>query len=368
MKSRSRSFLPSFIKKSSITGLTAVLTWILYSLAGDLSSVEQPLKLPSSKEPIQIYSNQTNDNLTQVYIKSIEKAKVSIHLVIYALLDDKIIAALEKKTAEKIPVYIVCDAKASPGITRKLPNATIIRRISEGLVHQKILVIDEKECILGSANLTYSSLNTHGNLVCGVINNALSKLMVDRIKKMDDEGNVLPPLKREVQAGGQKLELWTLPNDPEAVNKMISLFRCAKKTIKVAMFTWTRTDFTEELIAAAKRGVKVETVLDRYSGKGASAKIVQMLQSKKIPVFLSTGKGLLHHKFVYIDDSILVNGSANWTSAAFKSNDDCFVVISPLNTEQQQKMNALWSVIKQQSSKPCANSKEETKKNPKVEL
>jgi cardiolipin synthase len=118
------------------------------------------------------------------------------------------------------------------------------------------------------------------------------------------------------------------------------------------MFTWTRTDFTQELIAAAKRGVKVEAVIDHKTSKGASAKIVQMLEKGGIPVTVSTGQGLLHHKFAYIDEAILVNGSANWTLDAFKKNDDYFVIVYPLTTDQQLKMNKLWQAIKNQSKKP----------------
>lgn len=365
---KSKFSVPQLIKKSSAAGVIAFLSWILYAVGGNISSAEQPVKLPSVKEPVQIYSNQTNDNLETVYLSAIKRAKKSIYLVIYALLDEQVINGLEKKCQEGVPLYIVCDAKASPGITRKLPKATIIRRISDGLVHQKILIIDEKEVMIGSANLTYSSLHTHGNLVCGLIHPPLAKEIITRIKKMDDEGNSLPILKRETEAGSQKLELWMLPNDPEAVDRMIKLFRTAKKTIKVAMFTWTRTDFTEELIAASKRGVKVEVVLDRYSGKGASSKVIQMLEKGKIKPALSTGKGLLHHKFVYIDDSILVNGSANWTAAAFKSNDDCFLIISPLNPEQKKKMNQLWSVIQTNSALSSAPCKETKKGKERVDL
>ena len=84
-------------------------------------------------------------------------------------------------------------------------------------------------------------------------------------------------LYHELTAGNQKLEICLLPDDTIAAKRIIDHLQTARKTIKVAMFTWTRVDFTQELIAAAKRGVKVEAVIDRYQGKGTSAKIVKML-------------------------------------------------------------------------------------------
>jgi cardiolipin synthase len=79
------------------------------------------------------------------------------------------------------------------------------------------------------------------------------------------------------------------------------------------------------------------------------------VEERRIPGRLNTGNKLLHYKFAYIDETILVNGSANWTNAAFKVNDDYFIVLYPLTPEQQAKMNKLWSVIVKESEKPSAS-------------
>jgi cardiolipin synthase len=349
---------PQLIKKSSLATLILLLAWTLYQLANQYH-LTQPTKLPSSNAPVELYSNQTQDDLTYLFQQAIESAKESITLIIYALTDPIIIQTLQKKGEAGIQIYIVCDAKASPGISRRLPQATIVKRFGKGLMHQKILIIDNKQIWLGSANLTTSSLNIHGNLIMSLENPALAQALTERAKSMDEDGGYTPLLHRETTVGPQNLELWVLPDDPNAVQRMIALFRSAKKSIKVAMFTWTRIDFTEELIDAAKRGVRVEAIIDRYSGKGVSAKIVRLLEEGGIPVRLSTGHKLLHHKFAYIDDSILVNGSANWTNAAFKENDDYFIVLYPLIPEQQAKMNQLWNVLLRESEPPGVSATHE---------
>lgn len=351
-KKTARSLI-SLIKKSSISGLILILFAALIQMGGTFHE-NSSAKLPDSNQAVELYSNQTNDDLAQLYLEAIKGARQSATFVIYSLIDPQIIAALHQKCAEGIPVHIVCDAKASLGIARKLPNATIVRRISQGLMHQKILIIDRKQILLGSANMTHDSLRVHGNLVIGMENPALAEIMIAKAMSMDDEGNHSPLMHQDAMAAGQNIQLWELPDDPEAVNCMINLLRSAKKSIRVAMFTWTRSDFTKELLNAANRGVKVEAVIDRYSGRGSSAKIVKMLELGGIPVHLSTGHGLLHYKFAYIDEDILVNGSANWTNAAFQTNDDCFLVLYPLNEEQKNKMNLLWKNI-WQNSKPSTS-------------
>jgi cardiolipin synthase len=347
--SRPLFLAPPFFKRSALTLIISLLVFCFYQVSEAIIHPFGRTQLPGSDHPLQIYSNQTQDDLTQLYLHAINKADRSITLVIYSLTDRDLIRALNDKSRAGIPLYIVCDATASPDLSQKLPWATIVRRSGKGLTHQKILCIDDTLTVLGSANLTGESLKLHGNLVFVLDNQALTTALTSKIKSMDQYNGSTPLLHQTTQMGEQTVELWILPDDPDAVKRMITLFRSAKKSIKVAMFAWTRIDFTQELIRAAARGVKVEVVIDRSLGKGAGAKIVRMLSESGIPVALSTGKGLLHHKFAYIDDDVLVNGSANWTGGAFKFNDDCFIIAYPLTTDQRKKMNSLWDRIRKQS-------------------
>lgn len=341
----------TLIRQTACSALIFLLLWVLLLLVSSLPP-QPPAKLPGSASEVLLYSNQTQDDLTRLYQQAIESAQQSITLAIYNLTDETIIQALRKKTDEGISVHIVCDARVSKEISERLPRTLVVKRAGVGLMHQKILIVDSNLIVLGSSNLTHSSLNIHDNLVMGMNHPPLAHALTERIKSMDDEGAFTPLLHKETIAGLQNLELWVLPDDQTAASRMINLIRSAKKTIKVAMFTWTRKDFTHELIEAAKRGVNVEAVVDSRQGKGKGAKTVRMLEEGGIPVTLSTGQGLLHHKFAYIDETILVNGSANWTLRGFTENDDFFLIIYPLTPEHQLKMNQLWHVIKKQSEKP----------------
>ena len=306
----------------------------------------RPVEMPSSEEPVKIYANQINDNLKKVYLDSIDKANYSISMVIYSLLDKDIIQKLSQKAQEGVDVHVVCDAKASLGIGRKLKNATLVKRTSKGLCHQKILVIDEKLIYLGSANMTSDSLKVHGNLVLGLDHEDLGRYLSARIKSMDDEGGHTPSLQQFTKADGQTVEVWNLPdNSKQGLERIKQLLRSAQKTIRVAMFTFTRADLAQELIQASLRGIKVETVIDRYSASGASKKVANLLSSSNLFTHINTSQGLLHYKMAYIDGEILINGSTNWTTAAFKDNDDFFMVIYPLTKPQARKLDGLWSAI-----------------------
>lgn len=350
MAKRAKKFVSinSLLKNSSLSAIIGLLLLTFFKFIEPLVDT-QHTTLPSSDSPVQLYSNQTKADLSQLFITAINQANQSINLVIYSLMDQQVLNALHRKCQEGIPVYIVCDAKASRGISQNLPKAQIVRRAGKGLTHQKILVIDEKLVLAGSANMTSDSLRLHGNLVGAIHNPELAKKITAKIQSMNEDGYFIPFKSMETLEKGQHLKFYMLPDDVTASKKVVELLRSAKKTIKIAMFTWTRKDFAEELIDAKERGVKVEVVMDRYCGSGAGKSIVRLLQSSGVSTRLSTGQGLLHHKFAYIDDEILINGSANWTKNAFKLNDDCFFVLSPLTEQQKGLMDQLWNAIQAES-------------------
>ena len=61
-------------------------------------------------------------------------------------------------------------------------------------------------------------------------------------------------------------------------------------------------DFAEHVAKARQRGVKVTVALDRYAAKAPELKVTAFLKDKGVPVFFYQGPGLLHHKFMEIDD------------------------------------------------------------------
>lgn len=309
--------------------------------------------LPKSGQPAALYSNQTRDDLKSTLVAGINEAKQSILLIIYSLTDKEIIQALCEQAEKGVSITVICDPNASTNAVSLLgTKINVVKRNSLGLMHQKILVIDGAQTWIGSANMTNQSLRLHGNLILGVHSPELAEKVLIKAERMQQPSPQPPCEHCELKIAGQETELWFLPDDTKASSAVLKLIETAQKTIRVAMFTFTRYDFAKALIAAQKRGVDTKVVVDAASGKGASSKIVNMLKKGKVPVALSqNAAGLLHHKFMYIDGSMLVNGSANWTYAAFTKNDDCFMILRNLTKNQHDRMEALWEVIHAESEK-----------------
>lgn len=310
----------------------------------------QEIPPPSSNTPAALYANQNFDDLTKAYSTAIDKAEKSVLLMIYSLTDQDVIQSLKKARARGVDVKVISDAKASPSIDMKLGGGiSITRRFGPGLMHIKILVVDDSVVWLGSANMTSDSLKSHGNLVTAFNDTQVASTIKAKASSMKVEGYGQAFPFSTFNLGGQKMELWFLPDNKNGVQKIKQLIQSAKKTIRVAMFTWTRQDFAQEIIAAKRRGVDTEVVIDNSAAKGAGAQVFKLLKNSGVKVALSPSGPLLHHKFLYIDGEVLVNGSANWTKAAFSQNDDCFIILYGLTPDQRAAMEKLWSRISKEA-------------------
>jgi phosphatidylserine/phosphatidylglycerophosphate/cardiolipin synthase-like enzyme len=278
-------------------------------------------------------------------LSALREASSSIHLVVFGLSDRAVLSALGAKIRESVPTTIYYDTGGSPKIYKHLKGADIHPIKNAGLMHQKIMVLDGETVFIGSANMTSASLRMHDNLVIGLVSKTVAQFL--------EEHQPFSPGYLKTRVGGQEIELWLLP-DPRghALTELRRKIRNASRSIRVALFTFTHPGLVDEVIDAHERGVKVSIVVDMHSGTGASAKAVDKLKKAGVPVYLSQGIQLLHHKFIYIDEQTLITGSANWTKAAFYKNSDCILTLHQVNEDQKKFMKLLWSKVVTSTQKP----------------
>ena len=312
--------------------------------------------LPHHDTPIHLYSNQTGDDLRQVIKEAMKQAKESIMLMIFSLTDNELIDMLRKKSEEGVEVHIIQDAIATPDIAWKLgPKVKIHKRRDKGLMHQKLLVIDHKQVWLGSTNFTRESLQLHANLLVGILSPELSYSIEKKAADIFANKRIKTPIIKI--EGKENIDFYFLPDQPEALDHLIKTINTAKKTVKVAMYTFTHPLLAQALVDAHKRGVDVDVVIDSDSAKQTSKKVFVQLKREGVPVSISARTGLLHYKLMIVDDEMLVAGSANWTKAAFTSNDDNISFIYPLTEEQKKMLDALWSQVKKESKPSFTSSR-----------
>ncbi len=315
-----------------IGGLCAFFIWMVVAATR--------ATLPDADHTLLFYSNQTRHDIKLTLSQALKSARKSIFLSVYGITDPQILDLLGQKSKD-VSIFVEYDPTASLNLKKILPSTVKIQPIkSRGLMHRKILLIDDATVFLSSANLTPASLRHHDNLVLGIH---------------------CPPLARYLQDPGtpsycfelneQRAEFFLLP-DPEmqGLKRLLSCIEQAKNKICIAMFTLTHPDIKEALIEAKMRGVNVMVAVDFYTARGASKKALADLDQADIPILLSQGRELLHHKWAVIDDEILITGSANWTRAAFTKNHDFIFFLFPLDEKQKKFLHRLWEVIDVESN------------------
>ncbi|MCI5052577.1 MAG: phospholipase D-like domain-containing protein [Simkaniaceae bacterium] len=264
-------------------------------------------KVVSPEHPIQVYSTEKKHDLKKVVLFYLKSARSSIDLTLFSLTDPETIKLLNKK-AEKIPITLTYDAKNSPNLKKILhPNIQLTPIKSRALMHRKLMIIDKHITLIGSTNLTLSSLVIHDNLLMAIHSEAFATgICLER--------PFSTPLKEHL------LTLYPLPNAC-ALKHLIALLDGAEATIKLDMFTLTHPKLIDALLRAHARGVKLTINLDQ-SSKRYTKKLEKLVTFKR-------SHALYHHKRVEIDGKILVIGSANWTKAAFTKNADHLLIVSP---------------------------------------
>jgi phosphatidylserine/phosphatidylglycerophosphate/cardiolipin synthase-like enzyme len=93
----------------------------------------------------------------------IARAKKSIYIATYVLLDPKIEEMLRRQAARGVVVHVLHDA-ATPTRALDVPGITYH---AFGTMHAKVIVVDRRLVYLGSHNLTQAALST--NVESGVI-------------------------------------------------------------------------------------------------------------------------------------------------------------------------------------------------------
>lgn len=289
--------------------------------------------LPSPSRPFILYSNQNRDDFRLVLKKCFNSAAQSIHVWMYAVTDRLLIDQLQKKAAHGVAITVHYDKK---GGTQKLPPSLHPHSVKcKGLMHRKIVIIDETTLFIGSANMTTPSLQLHDNLTLGIYSPEMATFL-------------LSPSCNTFQFQDGMLLLLPDKNGVVAIEHRID---AAKSSIFIAMFTLTHNRLVDALIRAKERGVDVKLAIDRYTARGASKKAVQRLSQANIDIYYSSGLPLLHHKWAYIDHNKMILGSTNWTESAFNKNQDILLFLEQIPSHFQTQLDSIVSAIQMESNK-----------------
>lgn len=109
------------------------------------------------------------------------------------------------------------------------------------------------------------------------------------------------------------------PN-PECTQSLIAFIRSATKSLDIAIFQITEPQIVEEILLASHR-LPVRVVVDQRQSKDIHS-LVSTLRREGVNLRFGRQKGIMHHKFIIVDEEKLETGSFNFTRAAGEKNQE----------------------------------------------
>ncbi|XP_070160616.1 mitochondrial cardiolipin hydrolase [Polyergus mexicanus] len=184
------------------------------------------------------------------------------------------------------------------------------------ILKQKVLVF---EVVLHSTNPSNENKNYYSNLWYYYVRNTRDGTKIFEVMFFSKESALCRP----------HLECRQLCRKANCAvgyfRKIINYLDSATDTLDICMYFFTCLPLVKAIINAHKRGVVVRIVLDESMTQNDGSQIMCFYKEGIKPKFKQLDV-LMHHKFVIIDNNILITGSTNWTMAAFFGNFENLMV------------------------------------------
>jgi phosphatidylserine/phosphatidylglycerophosphate/cardiolipin synthase-like enzyme len=207
---------------------------------------------------------------------------------------------------------------------------------SNGLMHDKIIIIDSKVLFMGSWNMSYNDTYRNNNNMLEItdptlVANYQAKFNELFVAKQFGTHAKVGAGTSQLTIGGIRVLNYFSPVD-NVMDKLVGLVNGAQKSVRFMIFTYTDQNLANAMIARYQAGVDVAGVIEN---RGASQGALVPLACAKVPVKVDGNKYTMHHKVIIIDNSIVVTGSFNFTKSADTANDDNVLVIYDPAVAQQ---------------------------------
>ncbi len=199
---------------------------------------------------------------------------------------------------------------------------------SEGLMHDKFLLVDGKTLFTGSWNLSYNDTYRNNNNLLEIsapqlIANYQAKfneLYFDRRFGSSAQVKVPNP---NVTIGGVQVETYMAPED-HVMARLIQLVAGAKKSVHFMAYAFTHDDLAKAMTARLQARIDVQGVIEEHNASQGS---LADLYCGRVSVRTDGNPYNMHHKVIILDGETVIAGSFNFTWSADTENDENVLVI-----------------------------------------
>ncbi len=215
---------------------------------------------------------------------------------------------------------------------------------TEGLMHDKFLLVDGKTLFTGSWNLSYNDTYRNNNNLLEIsapelIANYLAKFNELYVDRRFGRGAQVKLPNPSVKIGGVQVETYMAPED-NVMARLIQLVAGARKSVHFMAYTFTHEDLAQAMIARSQAKIDVQGVIEEHN---AEQGVLAELYCGRVAVRTDGNPYNMHHKVIIIDGETVVTGSFNFTWSADTENDENVLVIhdrsvAAMYEQEYQKM------------------------------
>jgi phosphatidylserine/phosphatidylglycerophosphate/cardiolipin synthase-like enzyme len=124
---------------------------------------------------------------------------------------------------------------------------------------------------------------------------------------------------------GIQIETYFSPDDGVAA-RIVELLLGAQESIYFLAYSFTSDSIAEAMRGRADAGVTVSGVMDSSQIDSNQGTEFDLFAQSGLDVRRDGNSGLMHHKIIIIDHSIVIFGSYNFTASAEDRNDENLVI------------------------------------------
>jgi phosphatidylserine/phosphatidylglycerophosphate/cardiolipin synthase-like enzyme len=267
----------------------------------------------------------------------INTAKTGIDMAIYqfdlanatqALLDAK-----QRGVTVRVATDIdtLNDDKENPFLLKlKQAGIPVIGGNSDGIMHNKFIVVDGRAVWMGTWNFTDNDTYRYNNVGLWLQSPELAKNYTAEFEKLFVDKNFgnrkqTRAIQHELAIDGLRVENYFTPAD-DATTAIVARLKQAKTSIHFMAFSFTADAIGQAILDRAKAGVEVRGV---FENTGSDTTFSEFGRMKKagLDVLQDGNPYLMHHKIFIIDGQVVEVGSFNFSDNAQNQNDENLIIV-----------------------------------------
>jgi phosphatidylserine/phosphatidylglycerophosphate/cardiolipin synthase-like enzyme len=293
-------------------------------------------------DPASPLASQATGGLDGPLVEAIDAARLSIDVAAYSLGLNSVRNALLRAHDRGVTVRIVMETgnmdRSDPQIMMEA-GIPIVGDNSDGLMHNKFIVIDKSEVWLGSMNFTDSGTYEDNNNLIRIHSPEMAENYIKEFEEMFLDHkfgeNVLAETPHPmVMIDETRIDVFFSPDDG-VLNALVPLLDSAEQSIHFLTFSFTSNELGDIVRAKAEAGLTVAGVMDEEQISSNQGTEFDPFQQAELDVLIDGIDGQMHHKVIIVDEKIVAFGSYNFSKSAEERNDENLLIIYDTDIAKQ---------------------------------